>query len=139
MQEDSARWTRSELKHDPKFRGMGKELREEKKKVEEAKDDEEKRSAIEGVDRKIQEVSEYAKARYQDVLKSTVGKLRREHPEPFDDGGNFKGKALTSNGAKGDNWRMKYAVRIPYARDDSAAGRNTPAALKDSVFSLRGG
>ena len=136
---DPVHRTRSELKHDPKFKGMEKELREEKKKVEEAKDDEQRRSAIEGVDRKIQEVSEYAKARYQDVLKSTVGQVRREHPELFDDRGNFKGRAMTSNGAEGGNWRLKYAVRVPYARDDSAAGRSMLAALKDSVFSLRGG
>ncbi|MDG7010476.1 MAG: hypothetical protein JRN57_00005, partial [Nitrososphaerota archaeon] len=56
-----------------------------------------------------------------------------------DDRGNFKGRAMTSNGAEGGNWRLKYAVRVPYARDDSAAGRSMLAALKDSVFSLRGG
>ena len=34
---------------------------------------------------------------------------------------------------------MKYAVRVPYVRDDSATGRSILAAIKDSVFSLRGG
>ena len=46
---------------------------------------------------------------------------------------------MTSNGAEGGNFRIKYAVRVPYARDDSTAGRSMLAALKDSVFSLRGG
>lgn len=136
---DPVHRTRSELKHDPKLREMKKELQERKRKVEEAEGEEEKKRAIEGVGRKLEEVSDYARAKYQGVLASTVEQVRREHPELFDEHGDFKGKAMTSNGAEGGNWRLKYAVRVPYARDDSAAGRSLLAALKDSVFSLRGG
>ncbi len=137
---DPVHRTRTELKHDPKFRELKKELREEKKKAEgEAKGREEKKRAIESVDRKLEEVAGYARAKYQDVLSSTVEQVRREHPECFDGQGNFKGKAITSNGMEGGNFRMKYAIRVPYARDDSAAGKSTLAALKDSLFSLRKG
>jgi hypothetical protein len=136
---DPVHRTRSELKRDPKFKGMKKELREQKKKVEEAKDEEEKKRAIESVDRKLEEVGEYARAKYQDVLGSTLEQVKREHPELFDEQGIFKGKAITSNGMEGGNFRMKYAIRVPYARDDSAAGKSILAALKDSLFSLRKG
>lgn len=136
---DPVHKTRTELRHDPKFKEMKKELKEAGEKVREAKSEEEKERAINERKEKIEEVSDYAKAKYQEVKKSTIEQVRREHPELFDKDGNFKGKAMTSNGAEGGNWRLKYAVRVPYSRDDSAAGRSMLAALKDSLFSLRGG
>jgi len=40
---------------------------------------------------------------------------------------------------EGGNWRIKYAVRVPHKRSDSAAGRSILAAVKDSIFTLRNG
>lgn len=37
--------------------------------------------------------------------------------------GNFTGKAIRSNGAEGGNRRVKNAVRVPYARSDTVAGK----------------
>ncbi len=136
---DPVHRARSELKHDEKFSELKKELREEKKKVEEARSEKEKEHAVEGVERKLREVSDYAKARYQDVLKSTMEQVRREHPELFDRRGRFKGSAITNNGMEGGNFRIKHSVRVPYVRNDSATGRSLLAALKDSIFSIRGG
>jgi len=136
---DPVHRTRSELKHDPKFKEMKKELKEEKEKVEDAKSNEEKEKAIERLESKATEVSDYARAKYQDVLKSTIDQLKREHPELFDKDGKFRGRALTSNGMEGGNFRLKYAVRVSYVREASVAGRSILAAVKDSVFSMRAG
>ena len=88
---------------------------------------------------KATKVSDYARAKYQDVLKSTIDQLKREHPELFDKDGKFRGRALTSNGMEGGNFRLKYAVRVSYVREASVAGRSILAAVKDSVFSMRAG
>jgi len=136
---DPVHKTRNELKHDPKFKKMKKELKEEKKKVDQAKSEEEKERAIKSVETKLQEVSGYAKAKYQDVLNSTVEQVRREHPELFDEKGNFTGRAITNNGAEGGNWRVKNAVRVQYSRSDSAAGKSILAAIRDSISTIRAG
>ncbi|MDG6909860.1 MAG: hypothetical protein JRN11_07985 [Nitrososphaerota archaeon] len=80
---------------------MKKELTESGKKVMEAKGEEERTKAIERRKEKIGEVSRYAKAKYQDVKRSTIEQVRREHPELFDGKGGFTGRAVTSNGAEG--------------------------------------
>jgi len=136
---DPVHRTRTELRHDPRFSELKKELRTEKEKVDKAKGRGEKEKAIERLESKVTEVSDYAKAKYQDVLKSTIDQLKKEHPELFDEKGNFMGRALTSNGMEGGNFRLKYAVRVPYFKECSAAGRSILAAIKDSVFSVRGG
>jgi hypothetical protein len=145
---DPVHRTRTELRHDPKFRELKKELAEAAKKAGEAdkkkvkagsQQEEEKKQAAEEKARKLEEVTNYAKARYQEVLKSTLGQLRTEHPELFDERGQFRGKAVTSNGAEGGNWRVKSAVRVPYSRTDSAAGKSLLATIRDSVSTIRAG
>jgi hypothetical protein len=137
---DPVHRTRTELRHDPKFASLKKELTEAGKKVREAKsEEEEEKQAIDRRKEKIEEVSRYAKAKYQDVLKSTLEQVKTEHPEMFDANGNFKGRAITSNGAEGANSRVKYAVRVPYARIDSAAGKGVLAAIRDSIYTIRAG
>lgn len=136
---DPVHRTRTELKHDPKFTSLKKGLTEAGKKVREAKSEEEKRRAADGRKEKVEEVSRYAKAKYQEVLKSTIEQVRTEHPGMFDADGNFKGRAITSNGAEGANSRVKYAVRVPYARIDSAAGKGVLAAIRDSISTIRAG
>lgn len=136
---DPVHRTRAELKHDPKFKGLKEVEKDAEKRVKEAKSEEEKKWAVEERTKKREKVSKYAKAKYQEVLRSTLEKVKREHPELFDERGEFKGKAITSNGMEGGNWRMKYAVRVPYARSDSATGRSILAAIKDSIFSIRSG
>lgn len=86
----------------------------------------------------MDEIDEYAKAKYQDLLKSTLEDLKRMHPEYFDKDGSFNGH-LTSNCMEGGNWRMKYAVRVAHERADSSTGKSILAAIKDSIFTLRGG
>ena len=135
---DPVHRTRNELKHDSRFKEMRKELKEEKEKVEEAKNEEEKNRAVEGVEKKIQAVTKYAKAKYQKVLGSTIEQVRREHPELFDENGSFRGRAMTSNGAEGGNWRLKYHVRVAHSRVDTSTGKSALAAIKDSVFTVRG-
>ena len=155
---DPVHRTRTELRHDPKFKELKKKLAETAKKVGEAdkkvrkaeseeeedeekakKSGQEKKRAAEEKARKLEEVTDYAKGRYQEVLKSTLEQVRREHPELFDERGQFKGKAITSNGAEGGNWRVKNAVRVPYARSDSAAGKSILATIRDSVSTIRAG
>jgi hypothetical protein len=115
--------TRTELKHDQKFKEMKDGLKKSDKKVKEAKSEEEKKQAADDRKRKLEEVPQYAKSRYQQVLTSTIEQVRSEHPELFDEKGKFTERAITSNGAEGGNWRVKNAVRVPYARSDSAAGK----------------
>jgi hypothetical protein len=136
---DPVHRTRNELRHDPKFTSLKKELTEAAKKVREAKSMEEKKQAADGRKEKIGEVSRYAREKYQGVLKSTIEQVRTEHPEMFDVNGNFKGRAITSNGAEGGNSRVKAAVRVPYARIDSAAGKGILATIRDSISSVRAG
>jgi len=139
---DPVHKTRAELRHDPKFREMKKELSEAAKKAREAKSEEEKKQAADVRKGKIEEVSRYAEAKYhQEVLKSTVEQVRTEHhPDLFDGESDFKGRAITSNGAEGGgNWRVKNAVRVPYARSDSAAGKSILATIRDSVSTIRAG
>ena len=136
---DPVHRTRTELRHDPKFREMKKELTESGKKVAEAESEEEKTKAIERRKEKVEEVSRYARAKYQDVLRSTIEQVRREHPELFDTKGNFMGKAITNNGSEGGNRRVKDAVRVPYSRVDSAAGKSMLATIRDSLSTIRAG
>ena len=88
-------------------------------------------------------MKEYAKEKYQQVLDSTLAELKREHPELFFDGGDdsnkFKEGHTTTSGMEGGNWRVKYSVRVPHQRNDSAAGRSILATIKDSVFGMRSG
>jgi hypothetical protein len=65
--------------------------------------------------------------------------VRSEHPELFDEKGKFTERAITSNGAEGGNWHVKNAVRVPYARSDSAAGKSILATIRDSISTIRGG
>jgi Skp family chaperone for outer membrane proteins len=136
---DPVHKTRTELKHDQKFKEMKDGLKKSDKKVKEAKSEEEKKQAADDRKRKLEEVSQYAKARYQQVLTSTIEQVRSEHPELFDEKGKFTGRAITSNGAEGGNWRVKNAVRVPYARSDSAAGKSILATIRDSISTIRGG
>ena len=136
---DPVHRTRTELRRDPKFRQMKRELTESGKKVAEAENDGERMKAIERRKEKVEEVSRYAKAKYQDVLKSTIEQVRREHPELFDAKGNFTGRAITSNGAEGGNHRVKDAVRVPYYRVDSAAGKSILSTIRDSLSTIRAG
>jgi hypothetical protein len=133
---DPVHKTRSELKHDKKFQEMKKEVREEVKKVREAKP-EEKEKARGIVEEKLGEVGNYARAKYQEVLGSTLEGLRKGHPEYFDKNGDFNGH-VASNCAEGGNWRLKYAVRVAHQRTDTAAGKSILAAIKDSIFTARG-
>lgn len=135
--------TKNELKHDPKFNQMKKEAGELIKKVkEETKSEEEKKQiAAEAVALKRSEIKKYAQDKYQQVVNSTLEELKKGHPEFFDenDNGKFKEGHTTTNGMEGGNWRIKYAVRVPHQRNDSATGRSILAAIKDSVFGMRGG
>lgn len=135
---DPVHRTRSELKHDPKFREMKKEAEELRKEIGEAKGNGEKEKlAEERLIEKVGEIASYAKGKYQDMLGSTLEDLKAKHPECFDKDGGFNGH-VTSNCAEGGNWRMKYAVRVAHARTDTAAGKSILAAIKDSVFTVRG-
>ncbi|MCL5067579.1 MAG: hypothetical protein M1368_04420 [Thaumarchaeota archaeon] len=40
---------------------------------------------------------------------------------------------------EGNNWRVKYSVRVPHLRNDSAIGRSILGTIKDAVFGMRGG
>jgi len=130
--------TRSELKKDPKFRELKKEARELQKKSKKAKTEGEKEELSEARAAKREEMSSYAKSMYVEVVKSTLEKIKQTHPELLDEKGNFNGH-LTTNGMEGGNWRIKYAVRVAHARDDSATGKSLLAAIRDSVFSMREG
>ena len=46
---------------------------------------------------------------------------------------------MTSNGAEGGNSRIKDAVRVPYARIDSAAGKSILATVRDTISTIRAG
>ena len=83
-------------------------------------------------------MKKYAQEKYQRAVNSTLGELKIEHPELFDDNGRFKG-CTSTNGMEGGNWRVKYAVRVAHRRNDSATGRSLLAVIKDSVFGLRNG
>ncbi|MGH7240560.1 MAG: hypothetical protein ACREHG_10955 [Candidatus Saccharimonadales bacterium] len=131
--------TRSELKRDENYKQLKKEARElvQKKKV--VKTDEEKKQIDESFALKRSEMRKYAQDKYAQVVNSTIEELRGTHSELFDDERrNFHG-CTTTNGMEGGNWRVKYAVRVPHQRNDSATGRSLLAALKDSIFGIRGG
>ena len=72
------------------------------------------------------------------MLKPALEQVRAEHPELFDDKGNFTGSAMTGNGAGGDR-RVKNAVRVPCAKSDSAAGKSMLATTRDSVSTMHKG
>jgi hypothetical protein len=110
--------TRNELKKDTEFKKLKKEAKEGR-----ITND---------------EVKAYAKARYQEISESTLDEMRKEHPEYFDDDGNFHGHT-TTNGMEGGNWRIKYAVRALYSKSDTMTGRSILACVKDSIFTIRGG
>lgn len=131
--------TRNELKHDPKFRQMKKEAKEIiSKQKDDAKSDEERKQLAESFALKRSEMKKYAQDKYKQVLNSTLDKIKKEHPDLLDEKGNFPGYTNT-NGMEGGNWRVKNSVRVPHIRNDSSAGRNILAAIKDSVFGMRGG
>ena len=65
------------------------------------------------------------------------GGSKKGHHGYFDRNGSFNGH-VTSNCADGGNWRLKHAVRVAHQRTDTAAGRSILAAIKDSVFTVRG-
>jgi hypothetical protein len=130
--------TKNELKKDPKFIQMKKDAKEIISKQKEAKTDEERKLIAESFALKRSEMKKYAQHKYQEVLNSTLDKIKKEHPELLDENGNFSGYTNT-NGMEGGNWRIKYGVRVPYIRNDSSAGRNILAAIKDSTFGMRGG
>lgn len=130
--------TRNDLKHDPKFKQMKKEANELIKKGKEAKTEEEKKRIADEFALKRAEMRKYAKEKYQQVVNSTLEQLKREHPDLLDENGNFPGYTNT-NGMEGGNWRVKYSVRVPHQRNDSATGRSILATIKDSVFGMRGG
>lgn len=134
---DPVHRTRNELKHDKKFQELKDQAREEVRRARQAKGDEEKEKARGIVEEKLGEVGKYARAKYQQVLGSTLEELRKGHPEYFDKNGNFNGH-VTSNCAEGGNWRLKYAVRVAHQRTDTAAGKSILAAIKDSIFTVRG-
>ncbi|MGH2508045.1 MAG: hypothetical protein ACREFU_20945 [Acetobacteraceae bacterium] len=131
--------TRSELKHDQNFKQMKKEANAIIKKGKDAKTEEDKKQIVDEYALKRSEMSKYAQEKYQLVVNSTIQELRVSHPELFsNDGKNFDG-CTSTNGIEGGNWRIKYAVRVPHQRNDSATGRSLLAAIKDSVFVMRGG
>jgi hypothetical protein len=130
---------RNELKKDPKVVEMKKEFREISKRVRDAKSEDERQKAIEERRRKRREFREYAKAKYQEVVRSSLEKLKNEKPELFDKGGKFRFEHTSTNGMEGGNWRVKYLIRQAHRRNDSSAGRSLLAAMRDSVFTVRGG
>ncbi|MHB8565532.1 MAG: hypothetical protein ACYC7D_04400 [Nitrososphaerales archaeon] len=130
--------TRNELKHNPKFKQMKKEAKELlQRKKEEAKTEEEKKRITDEYALKRVEMKKYAKEKYQQVVSSTLQELKIEHPDLFDENGNFLGYTNT-NGMEGGNWRAKYSVRVPHQRNDSSTGRSILATIKDYVFGMRG-
>jgi hypothetical protein len=130
--------TKNELKKDPIFKQMKKDAKEIISKQKEAKTDEERKQIAESFALKRSEMKKYAQDKYKQVLNSTLDQIKKEHPELLDQNGNFPGYTST-NGMEGGNWRIKYGVRVPHIRIDSSAGRNVLAAIKDSVFVMRGG
>src|SRR5208283_3705725 len=130
--------TRNELKHEPKFKQMKKEAKELISKQREAKTEEERKRVAHEFALKRSEMQKYAKEKYQHVLNSTLEQLKKERPDLLDENGNFPGYTNT-NGMEGGNWRVKYSVRVPHQRNDSATGRSILATIKDSVFGMRGG
>jgi len=137
--ECTAHRARNELKKDPKAKEMKKEFREIQKRVREAKTEEEKQKAIEERKKKRREFREYARAKYQEVVSSSLERLRKEKPELFDKAGRFRFEHTSTNGMEGGNWRLKYLIRQAHRRNDSSAGRSLLAAIRDSVFTTRGG
>lgn len=130
---------RSELKKDPNFKQMKKEAKELISKGKEAETEEDRKQIVEAFAQKRSEMSKYAQEKYQQIVNSTIDEFRGSHPELFDnDSKNFDG-CTSTNGIEGGNWRVKYAVRVPHQRNDSATGRSLLAAIKDSVFGMRGG
>jgi hypothetical protein len=119
---------------------MKKEAKELISKGKEAKTEEDKKQIVEAFAQKRSEMRKYAQDKYQQIVNdATMEELRGSHPELFDnDKKNFDG-CTSTNGIEGGNWRVKYAVRVPHQRNDSAAGRSLLAAIKDSVFGMRGG
>ena len=130
--------TKNELKKDPKFKQMKKEAKEIIARQKGAKSDEERKQIAESFALKRAEMKKYAQDKYKQALDSTLEQIKKEHPDLLDENGNFPGYTNT-NGMEGGNWRIKYGVRVPHTRNDSSAGRNILAAIKDSIFGMRGG
>ena len=130
---------RNELKRDEKFKQLKKEAKELIKKRKEAETDEEKKQVGDEFALKRSELKKYAKEKYAQVVNSTIEELRGTHPELFDEETRKFQGCTTTNGMEGGNWRVKYAVRVAHQRNDSATGRSLLAALKDSIFGMRGG
>ncbi len=118
---------------------MKKELGEIRKRIANAKGESERRAALEERARKRKELRDYAEAKYQQILKSSLAELKKEKPELFDGKGEFMLKHTTTNGMEGGNWRLKYLIRQAHTRTDSSAGRSLLAAIRDSVFTIRKG
>ena len=135
---DPVHRARNELKHDKQFRDMVSKAKDLKKQEANAVTLSERNEIHDKRLKLIDELSKYAKDRYHVILEETLKPLREQFPEYFDSDGNFIGH-ITSNSMEGGNWRIKYAIRLPFIRTDTVAGKSILAAVKDSVFTMRKG
>ncbi len=137
---DPVHETRNELKRDKNFRKMKEEAKEIRDRIrkEEHNGENADGGLVQTLERRLKDISDYAKNAYREKLRSVAEGLRNLHPELFNEDGSPKVR-LTTNGIEGGNWRIKYSIRVPYVRNDSMAGKGLLACIMDSAFTFRRG
>ncbi len=84
------------------------------------------------------QIQEYCVQYYSNVRREEEEKAAKAYPELVDKKGRFTG-ALSTNSMEGGNWRIKFALRVPYEDPASVEGRTLLAAVSDSVRTFKSG
>lgn len=76
---------------------------------------------------------------YQEQYAARAAVLREEYPALWDGETETFTEPVSTNAIEGRNWRLKYGLRVPYARCQAALARTALLAVRDSVHVFRYG
>ena len=85
----------------------------------------------------IEQVKEYCLLYYDRVRREEEEKAVKAYPELVEEG-RFVG-ALSTNSIEGGNWRIKFALKVPYKDPASLEARTLLIAISDSVKTFKAG
>lgn len=85
----------------------------------------------------IEQVKEYCLLFYDRVRREEEEKAVKAYPELVEEG-HFVG-ALSTNSIEGGNWRIKFALKVPYKDPASLEARTLLIAISDSVKTFKAG
>ena len=87
----------------------------------------------------LEELSGYLETVYDEAASDHATVLPKEYPAFWDEETEMFTGPLSTNAIEGGNWRLKYRLRIPYARCQGALAHTALLALQDSLYVFRNG